>query len=61
MKRNAPQRTTTNSNEPQTPGERAGIATAKAINKGIGGMLYALKNVRDFGVGFWRGRPSTPK
>jgi hypothetical protein len=59
------QRTATNNNEPQLtailPGERAGIATAKAINKGIDGMTWALKNVGMFGVGLWRGREIPPK
>lgn len=46
---------------PATPGERAGIATARGVNKTIRGVIYGLVNVRDFATGFWRGHARTTK
>lgn len=39
-----------------TPGARAGVATARAINRGIDHVIYGLTNVADFTICLWRGK-----
>ena len=57
MKRNAPQRTATNSNEQQTPGEKAGIAVAKSLKQVAKPLEFIACNLYDFGAALWSGKP----
>jgi hypothetical protein len=41
---------------PVTPGARAGVATARAINKSFDVVSYGVRNVVDFATHFWKGR-----